>query len=99
MSEEEKEEEEEIPVEVVYDALRAAAIVSFFEKEFGKMPHPLWIFKFRKWVDDFEVFLKGVALGEKLAEKLPEVVQKVVQKAEKKRTIEVMGEDEERADC
>jgi len=89
MSEEEKEEEEEIPVEIVYDALRAAAIVSFFEKEFGKMPHPLRIFKFRRWVDNFEVFLKGVAVGEMLAEKLPEVVQK----AEKKKTIEVM-EDE-----
>ena len=42
MSEREK---EEIPLEVVYDALRAAAIVSFFKEEFGKMPHPLRIFK------------------------------------------------------
>ena len=90
MSEEEKEEEEEeIPVEVVYDALRAAAILSFFEKEFGKMPHPLRIFKFRRWVDDFEVFLKGVAFSEKLAEKLPQEAQK----PEKKKTIEVV-EDE-----
>jgi len=90
MSEEEKEEEEEIPVEVVYDALRAAAILSFFEKEFGKMPHPLRIFKFRRWVDYFEVFLKGVAVGEKLAEEMPEIVQK----AEKRRTIEVVEGDE-----
>jgi len=44
-----KKEEEEISIEVVYDALRAAAIVSFFEEEFGKMPHPLRIFKFRRW--------------------------------------------------
>ena len=44
-----KKEKEEIPIEVVYDALRAAAIVSFFEEEFGKMPHPLRIFKFRRW--------------------------------------------------
>jgi len=87
---EEKKEEEEIQKEILYDAFRTAAILSFFEKEFGKMPHPLRIFKFRRWVDYFEVFLKGVAFGEKLAEKLPEVVQK----AEKKRTIEVMGEDE-----
>ena len=87
MSEEEK--EEGIPVEVVYDAFRTAAILSFFEKEFGKTPHPLRFFKFRRWVGTFEVFLKGVAFGEKLAEKLPEVLQK----PEKKRTIEVM-EDE-----
>ena len=89
-NEEEKEEEEEIPIEVVYDAFRTAAIVSFFEKEFGKIPHPLRIFKFRRWVNAFEVFLKGVALGEMLAEKLPEVLQE----AEKKRPIEVVGEDE-----
>ena len=90
MSEKDEEKKEEIPIEVLYDAFRTAAILSFFEKEFGKMPHPLRIFKFRRYVDTFEVFLKGVAVGEKLAEKLPEVVQK----AEKKRTIEVMGEDE-----
>ena len=88
--EEEKEEEEEIPVEVVYDALRAAAILSFFEKEFGKMPHPLRFFRFRRWVDFFEVFLKGVVFGEKLAEEMPEIVQK----AEKRRTIEVVEGDE-----
>jgi len=52
MSEEEK---EEIPIKVVYDALRAAAIVSFFEEEFGGMPHPLRIFKFRRWVNNFEI--------------------------------------------
>lgn len=88
MSEEEK-EEKEIPVEVVYDALRTAAILAQFEKEFGKMPHPLRIFKFRRWVDYFEVFLKGVAVGEMLAEKMPQEVQK----AEKKKTIEVMGDE------
>jgi len=87
---EEKKEEEEIPIEALYDAFRTAAILSFFEKEFGKTPHPLRIFKFRRWVDDFETFLKGVAVGEMLAEKLPEVLQE----AEKKRPIEVVGEDE-----
>jgi len=89
MSEEEK-EEEEIQKEILYDAFRTAAILSFFEKEFGKTPHPLRIFKFRRWVDDFEVFLKGVAFGEKLAEEMPEIVQK----AEKRRTIEVVEGDE-----
>ncbi len=86
----EKEEKEEITIEVINDALRIAAILTFFEKEFGKMPHPLRFFKFRRWLDDFEVFLKGVAFGEKLVEKLPQEVQKV----EKKRTIEVMEGDE-----
>ena len=89
MSEEDEEKKEEIPIEVLYDAFRTAAILSFFEKEFGPMPHPLRFFKFRRWLDTFEVFLKGVAFGEKLAEKLPQEVQK----PEKKKTIEVM-EDE-----
>ena len=86
MGEEDEEKKEEIPIEVLYDAFRTAAILSFFEKEFGPMPHPLRILKFRRWVDDFEVFLKGVAFGEKLAEKLSQEVQK----PEKKKTIEVM---------
>jgi len=90
MSEREK---EEIPMEVVYDALRAAAIVSFFEEEFGKMPHPLRIFKFRRWVYNFEIFLKGVAFGEMLTKKMK---LQAVQKAEKRKFIEVMEEDEER---
>ena len=83
-------EKEEIPIEVVYDALRAAAIVSFFEEEFGKMPHPLRIFKFRRWVYNFEIFLKGVAFGEMLTK---EMELQAVQKAEKKRAIEVIEED------
>jgi len=90
MSEENEEKKEEIPIEVLYDAFRTAAILSFFEKEFGPMPHPLRIFKFRRWLDTFEVFLKGVAFGEKLAEEMPEIVQK----AEKRRTIEVVEGDE-----
>jgi len=90
MGEEDEEKKEEIPIEVLYDAFRTAAILSFFEKEFGPMPHPLRILKFRRWVDDFEVFLKGVAFGEKLAEKLSQEVQK----PEKKKTIEVVEGDE-----
>jgi len=90
MSKNNEEKKEEIPIEVLYDAFRTAAILSFFEKEFGPMPHPLRFFKFRRWLDTFEVFLKGVAFGEKLAEKLSQEVQKL----EKKRTIEVVGEDE-----
>ena len=70
---EEKKEEEEIPIEVLYDAFRTAAILSFFEKEFGPMPHPLRFFKFRRWLDTFEVFLKGVAFGEKLMRESREV--------------------------
>ena len=69
----EKEEKEEIPIEVINDALRTAAILSFFEKEFGPMPHPLRFFKFRRWLDDFETFLKGVAFGEMLLRESREV--------------------------
>ena len=90
MSEDEK---EEIPIEVAYDALRAAAIVSFFEKEFEEMPHPLRIFKFRRWVNNFEIFLKGVAFGEMLTKKLK---LETLQSHEKRKTIEIMEEDEGR---
>ncbi|MCW3130639.1 MAG: hypothetical protein N2V75_11165 [Methanophagales archaeon] len=63
MSEEEK---EEIPIEVAYDMLRLAAI----EKEFGKMPHPLRFFKFRRWMHDSEAFLKGIEFCEKFMQKV-----------------------------
>ncbi|RLC79253.1 MAG: hypothetical protein DRI61_08270 [Chloroflexi bacterium] len=82
----EEEKKGEITIEELYEGLKVAAIINCFEKEFGKMPHPLRFFKFRRRVDYFEVFLKGVAVGEKLAE--------LVQKVEKKKTIEVVGEDE-----
>ncbi|MCW3140618.1 MAG: hypothetical protein N2V72_00335 [Methanophagales archaeon] len=88
MSEEEK--KEDIPTEVVYDVLRTAAILTFFENEFGEMPHPFRILKFRRWVDDFEVFLKGVAFGEKLAR---EMDSQVARKLER-RIIEEMERDE-----
>ncbi|MCD6215258.1 MAG: hypothetical protein J7J46_09890 [Candidatus Desulfofervidus sp.] len=81
-----EEKKEDIPVEVVYDVLRTAAILAFFENEFGEMPHPFRIFKFKRWVDDFEVFLKGVAFGEKLAR---EMNSQVVRKLER-RIIEEM---------
>ena len=86
----EEEEKGEITMEELYEALKAAAIVLYFEKEFGKMPHPLRFFKSRRWMRDFKVFLEGVEFGEKLIRKM----SRSVQKPEKKRTIEVVGEDE-----
>ena len=59
-------EEEEIPIEIVYDMLKLAAI----EKEFGKMPHPLRFFKFRRWMHDSEAFLKGIEFCEKFMQKV-----------------------------
>jgi len=88
-----KEETEEITTEELYEGLKAAAIIACFEKKFGKMPHPLRIFKFRRWMRDFEVFLEGVECGEMITRKM---MLKSVQKAEKRRTIEVMEGDEER---
>ena len=87
----EKEEKGEITMEELYESLKAAAIINCFEKEFGPVPHPLRFFKFRRWVDDFEIFLKGVPFGEKLAR---EMNSQVVRKAEKKRIIEVMEGNE-----
>ena len=89
MSEEEKEEEEEIPVEVLYGTFRA--ILAYFEKEFEKMPHPLRVLKFRRWRRDFEMFLEGFFEGVKMSEKLAREMDS--QKPEKKKTIEVV-EDE-----
>ena len=84
MSEEEK---KEITMEDIYEALKAAAIINCFEKEFGPMPHPLRFFKFRRWIRDFEAFRKGALCGEMVIQKMS------MRKNEKKKTIEVM-EDE-----
>jgi len=90
---EEEEEREEITMEELYEGLKAVATIACFEKEFGPMLHPLRIFKFRRWIKDFEAFLKGVECGEMIIQKM---TPKSVQKAEKRRTIEVMEGDEER---
>jgi len=88
MAEEEKGEEEgegetEITMEELYESLKAAAIVVCFEKVFGPVPHPLRIFKFRRWVRDFEAFQKGVECGEMLMRKrMPREVQRDIREVE-----------------
>jgi len=59
-------EKGEMTMEKLREGIRAAAIVARYEKEFGPMPHPLRIFKFRRWKREFEVFQKGVEFGEKM---------------------------------
>lgn len=80
---EEEEGREEITLEELYEGLKAAAIIACFEKEFGTMPHPLRIFKFRRWLRDFEVFQKGVECGEMLIRKqMPRSVRRDIREVE-----------------
>jgi len=61
-----KKETEEITVEKLNEAIRVLAIIAYFEKEVGgKIPHPLRIFKCRRWMREFEAFQKGFELGQK----------------------------------
>ena len=76
-----EEEREEITLEELYEGLKAAATIACFEKEFGPMPHPLRILKFRRWIRDFEAFLKGVECGEMMMRKM---MMRSVRKPEKK---------------
>lgn len=66
----EEKEKEEMTMEELYEGLRAAAIFAYFEKKFGPMPHPLRIFKFRRWMRDFEAFREGVECCESLQERI-----------------------------
>ena len=83
---------EDIEIEKHYEAFKVAAAITYFEENFGTMPHPLKIFKFRRWFKDFEMFMKGLEFGEMLTLKMLREVRKNM----KKRTIEVTKEDEER---
>jgi len=86
----EGEREEKITMEELGERIRAVAIIAYYERLFGKMPHPLRFFKFRRWMRDFKIFLEGVKFGEKLMrDKL-----RAMQNAKMKRTIEVMEENE-----
>ena len=64
-----KKEMEEITVEELHEGLRALVIIEYFTKEFGKMPHPLRFFKYRRWMREFEAFQKGFELGQKYAQR------------------------------
>ncbi|RLC81050.1 MAG: hypothetical protein DRI61_04490 [Chloroflexi bacterium] len=90
MSEDEK---EETRMEERYEAFKIAAAITYFEENFGTMPHPLKIFKFRRWLKDFEMFMEGLEFGGMLMLKMLREVRKNM----KKKTIEVTKEDEERA--
>ena len=65
-----KKESEDITV--INEAIRVLAIIEYFEKEIGKIPHPLRIFKYRKWLREFEIFQKGFKIGERYAWKMIE---------------------------
>lgn len=86
MSEEEK---EEMRMEERYEAFKIAAAITYFEENFGTMPHPLRIFKFRRWLRDFEIFMEGLEFGGMLTLKMLREIRKNM----KKRTIEVLGEE------
>ena len=68
-----KKETEEI--KIINEAIRVLAIIEYFEKEISKLPHPLRIFKYRKWLREFEIFQKGFKIGEKYAWKMIEIRQ------------------------
>jgi len=82
MSEEEK---KEITMEDIYEALKAAAIINCFEKEFGPMPHPLRFIAFWRWMRDYEAFRKGAECGEMILK-----MSMFALKKEEERPVEVM---------
>jgi len=86
MSEEEK---EEMRMEERYEAFKIAVAITYFEENFGRMPHPLRIFKFRRWLRDFEIFIEGLEFGGMLTLKMLREIRENM----KKRTIEVLGEE------
>ena len=79
----EEEEKVEISMEKLYEGLKAAAIVIYFEKKFGKIPHPLRFFKFRRWMRDFEAFLEGVEFCENFMQKMmPQSLRRDIREVE-----------------
>jgi len=70
-STDERGEKETEEITVINEALRVLAIIAYFEKEVGgKIPHPLRIFKCRRWMREFEAFQKGFELGQKYAQRM-----------------------------
>jgi len=70
-STDERGEKEMEEITVINEALRVLAIIEYFEKEVGgKIPHPLRIFKCRRWMREFEAFQKGFELGQKYAQRM-----------------------------
>ena len=65
-----KTETEEI--RTINEAIKVLAIIEYFEAEVSKIPHPLRIFKYRKWLREFEIFQKGFKIGERYAWKMIE---------------------------
>jgi len=66
---------EEITMEELKEGIRAVAIVEFFVKKHGMMPHPLRFLKRRRWARDFEFFLEGVEFGEIFMQKIGSLSQ------------------------
>ena len=71
-----KEETETITMEQLREGLRAMLVLESFEKEFGKMPHPLRIFKCRRWLHELETFKKGFEIGQKYTWKIMEKIRR-----------------------
>jgi len=71
----EEEKKEKITLEELKEGIRAVAIVEFFVKKHGTMPHPLRFLKRRRWARDFEFFLEGVEFGEIFMEKIGRLSQ------------------------
>ena len=85
-----EEDEKEQRMGEFYEGFKVAAAITYFEEHFGVMPHPLKIIKFRRWLRDFGLFMKGVEFGEMLALKSLREAQGNV----KKKRIEVMNKNE-----
>ena len=86
----EEDDEEEQRMEEFFEAIKVAAAITYFEEHFEAMPYPLKIIKFRRWLKDFGLFMKGVEFGEMLALKSLRETQGNV----KKKRIEVMNKNE-----
>ena len=70
-STDERGEKETEEIMAINEAIRVLAIIAYFEKEVGgKIPHPLRIFKRRRWMREFEAFQKGFELGQKYAQRM-----------------------------
>jgi len=69
----EKSKKETEEITILNEAIRVLAIIAYFEKEVGgEIPHPLRIFKCRRWMREFEAFQKGFELGQKYAQRIME---------------------------
>ena len=67
----EKSKKETEEIMTINEAIRVLAIIAYFEKEVGgEIPHPLRIFKRRRWMREFEAFQKGFELGQKYAQRM-----------------------------